>query len=99
MWNYKTLKIQRTFQFWCRILEFQNSFATQKMKLNVHDAFKKIIVYYTRKHKNVKHWLWLKLLSFLKMKHWIYKKSPYSFKNSYLFKNYEKKTCNVLGQI
>jgi hypothetical protein len=30
MWNSKTLKIQRTFQNWSRILEFQKSFARHK---------------------------------------------------------------------
>jgi hypothetical protein len=30
MWNCKTLKIQRTFQNWCKILELQKSFVTHK---------------------------------------------------------------------
>jgi hypothetical protein len=32
------------------------------------------------------------------MKHWIYKNQDI-FKNSYLFKNDEEKTCHVLGQL
>jgi hypothetical protein len=32
------------------------------------------------------------------MKHWMYEESRY-FKNSYLSKNDEKKTCSVLGQL
>jgi len=30
MWNPKTLKIQKTFQNWSKILKFQKSFATHK---------------------------------------------------------------------
>jgi hypothetical protein len=30
MWNSKTLKIQKTFQNWSRILNFQKSFITYK---------------------------------------------------------------------
>jgi len=42
------------------------------MGSNVHDVLRKVIVYYTRKHKNIKNikiGYDLKLLSFLKMKH------------------------------
>jgi hypothetical protein len=43
------------------------------MGLNVHDMLRKIVVYHTRKHKNVKKkkktGYDLKLLSFLKTKH------------------------------
>jgi hypothetical protein len=30
MWKFKTLKNQRTFQTWSKILKFQNSFTTYK---------------------------------------------------------------------
>jgi len=50
------------------------------MGYNVHDVLKKFVAYYTRKHKKKIKSIFgydLKLLSFLKIKHQIYKKSPH----------------------
>jgi len=52
MWNFKTLKFQRTFQNWFRILELQKSFATHKLSKN--GVLRKKLVYYTKKHKFLK---------------------------------------------
>jgi hypothetical protein len=49
MWNSKTLKIQKTFQNWSKLLECQKSFTTYKW-CYIHDVIRKVIVYYTRKH-------------------------------------------------
>jgi len=60
-------------------------------------VLKKIVIYYTRKHKNVKIKIGydLKLLSFLMTKHWIFKESGH-FKNSYLLKMMKKKNVMYL---
>jgi hypothetical protein len=54
MWNCKTLKIQRTFQNWSKSLKLQKFFATHKWDKSIHDVLKKVVIYYTTKHKNVK---------------------------------------------
>ncbi len=62
---------------------------------------RKVVIYHTREHKNVLNFFYkkigynLKLLSFLKTNHWIYKKSRH-FHISILFKNDEEKNmpCN-----
>jgi hypothetical protein len=48
MWNCKTLKIQRTFQNWSRILEFQNYFATHKWG-KMYNVLRNVVFYHTRK--------------------------------------------------
>jgi hypothetical protein len=55
MWNLKTLKIQRTFQNWSKILELQKSFTTYKWGIMHMMCLKNVLVYYiTRKPKNLK---------------------------------------------
>jgi hypothetical protein len=64
-------------------------------------VLRKVVFYYTRKHKNVekiKTSYDLKLLSFLKMKHWIYKELRH-FQNSYLLENDEEKKCHLFEQL
>jgi hypothetical protein len=67
------------------------------MGYNVHDVLK-VVVYHTRKYLKFKNIFLdkdLKLLSFLKMKHWIYKE-PIHFKFSYLCKRYKQKNVMYL---
>ncbi len=63
------------------------------MRYSVHDILRRIVVFYTRKHKIKKKksifGYDLKLLSFLKMKHRIYKEFIY-FQISYVLKNTKK---------
>jgi hypothetical protein len=63
-------------------------------------VLKKIVVYYTRKHKNVKIKIGydLKLLSFLMTKHWIFKESGH-FQKFIFIKNDEEKKCHVFRQL
>jgi hypothetical protein len=65
MWILFFLNIQN----WFKILEFEKSFTTHKWG-KVHDVFKKFVVNYIKKHKNVKKICYdLKILSLLKMEH------------------------------
>jgi len=50
MWNCKTLKIQKTFQNWSKILELQKSFATHKWGKSTW-CVKKFLFYYIKKIK------------------------------------------------
>jgi len=56
-------------------------------------VLRKVVVYHTRKHKNVKinkNCCDLKLLSFKKKQNTEFTRNHDTFKNSYLFKNDEK---------
>jgi hypothetical protein len=66
MWNFKMLKIQRTFQNWSKILELQNSFTTYKC----HDVLRKVVVYYTRKHKFFKNQFLVMIWNCYHFKRW-----------------------------
>jgi len=76
MWNCKTLKIQ-TFQNWFKILKLQKSFTTHKWGKMYMMCLKSCNLLYKEKECGKKNGYDLKLLSFLKMKHWIYKESGY----------------------
>jgi hypothetical protein len=52
MWNYKTLKIQKTFQNVCKILKLQKSFATHKWGKMYMMCWKKM-EFIKQEHKNV----------------------------------------------
>jgi hypothetical protein len=70
MWNYKTLKTQRTFQNWSKILELQK-FLPHINGVKCTWCVKKIVVYYIRKHKNVEkniNYLWFEIIIIFKDK-------------------------------
>ncbi len=51
MWNFKTLKNKQ------KLFKINRKFIVFKILLphiNVHDMLRKVVIYYTRKHKNVK---------------------------------------------
>jgi hypothetical protein len=50
MWKSKTVKIQRTFQNWSRILKLQKQIITYKWGIMYMTCLKKVVAYYTRKH-------------------------------------------------
>jgi hypothetical protein len=93
MWKLKSLKIQRTFQ----------NFKTSKvlyhiwMGYNVHDVWRRIVVYYTRKHKNLKNQMLVMIWNCYHLKRWNTKftRNQFIFKNSYLF----KKKCHLPKQL
>jgi hypothetical protein len=72
MWIFKTLKIQRSFQDCSIILKLQKSFATHRWG-KMYMMCLKISSLLYNKEKWKKNGYDLKLLSFKKMKHWIYK--------------------------
>ncbi len=61
---------------------------------------KKVVVYYTRKHKNVKKWKLVMIWNYYHFKRWNTKfsRNQDTFKTSYLLENDEKK-IHVLGQL
>jgi hypothetical protein len=70
MWNFKTLKSQKKFQNWSRILEFQfKSFATHKWVKCTWCVNKNCSLLYNKDVLKTKNGYDLKLLSLLKMKH------------------------------
>jgi hypothetical protein len=66
------------------------------MAYNVHDVLRRVVIYYTRKKKFKKSIFGydLKLLSFLKMKHKIYKELTH-FQNFIFIQNYKQKKCHL----
>ncbi len=61
----------------------------------MYDMLKKIVAYYTRKHKNKKKSIFdydLELLSIFENKILNLQKSHHTFKNSHFFKNHKKKS-------
>jgi len=86
MWNSKTLKIQRTFQNWNKILELQKFFATHKwgkctwcVKKSCSLSYKKTLK--CKQKKLVTIW------NYYHLKRWNTKftRNYDTFKNSYLF--------------
>jgi hypothetical protein len=69
------------------------------MGQNVHDVLRKFDVYYTRKHKNVEKHKLVMIWNYYQFKRRNIKftRNKENFKNSYLLKNDEEKTCHVLG--
>jgi hypothetical protein len=71
------------------------------MGYTVHDVLKKVVVYYTRKHKNVenKNWLWFEIIIILKDEtlnlQWIKTLSKIHIYSKMM----KRKTCHVLGQL
>jgi hypothetical protein len=68
MWNFKTLKIQRTFQNWSKVLELWKSFTTYKWNIIYMMCFKKTQLIKKLKN-NVKNnscrkcfWLWFEIV-------------------------------------
>jgi hypothetical protein len=49
MWNFKILKIQKTFQNWSKILELQNYFTTYKWGI-MYMIFKEELYFITQKN-------------------------------------------------
>ncbi len=68
------------------------------MSLNVHDVFKKIVVYYLRKHKNVKR-LWFEIIIILKYET-LNLQGIMTLSKIYIYsKMMKRKTCHVLGKL
>jgi len=60
MWSFKTLKIQRIFQNWFKILKLQKKITTHKWGIMyTYDVLKKILLYKkTLKKLKINFWLW-----------------------------------------
>jgi hypothetical protein len=70
------------------------------MILNVHDVLKKVVVYYTRKHKNVKKkWLRFEIIIIIKDETLNLQGIKTLSKIHIYSKMMKKKTCHVLGQL
>jgi hypothetical protein len=62
MWNFKTLKIQRSFQNSAKILELQKSFTTYKWGI-MHMKFNKSCrIQENIKNLKIKFWLWFEIV-------------------------------------
>jgi hypothetical protein len=68
MWNSTTLKIQRTFQIWSKILELQKSFTTYKLSIIYIMCYEKIqfILQENIEIRKIKIWLWFEIFIILK---------------------------------
>ncbi len=96
MSNSKTLKIQRTFQNWSKILEFQKNSTTYKWGI-MYNVLRKIVVCYTRRHKKFQNHFLVMIWNCYHFKKWNieFTRNCHIFKKSYLFKNINWKTCHL----
>jgi hypothetical protein len=86
----KTIKTQRTFQNWSKILKLQKSFTTYKWGIMYVTCSKKVVAYYTRKHINFKNQIFVMIWNSYHFKRWNIKftRNEHSLKKSYLFQYY-----------
>jgi hypothetical protein len=100
MWNCKTLKIQRTFQNWSKILEVQKSFNTYKWGTCIGCVKKSYnLLYKIKKIIIIIFWLWFKIVIISKDETWNLQGIATISKEFIYSKIINKKSCHVLGKL